>query len=324
VIFLPPWLQALILGVVQGLTEFIPVSSSGHLVLLPYLAGWESPTVAFNVALHVGTLLAVVVFFRTELVRMAAGLVGIDRSPDGRLYRRLALLLVAASVPVAIVGVFANSLVEDAFASPLAASGFLVVTAALLFVAEWWRSRRVRAVRAQRSRAEANEEPVWTGDWVGGDTAVITVPGHTLPTGEDSADPRGASLPRLGLRSALTVGAVQVLALFPGISRSGATISAGLGAGLTREAATRFAFLLGLPALVGAAVFELPDLGTGGEAYSGLNAGIGVVAAFVAGYAAIRYLLRLVARDRLTGFAKYCLVAAAVGFVGYLVTGPPA
>ncbi|MBA2529159.1 MAG: undecaprenyl-diphosphate phosphatase [Euzebyales bacterium] len=136
-----------------------------------------------------------------------------------------------------------------------------------------------------------------------------------LPVGTDAADPRGNTLERLGAREALIVGGLQTLALLPGVSRSGTTISAGMAAGLTREAATRFSFLLSLPALVGAFSLSLDGLAAPGP-YSGAAITAAVVAAFVSGYAAIRFLVKLVARDRLTGFAVYCVVAAAVGLLG--------
>lgn len=313
---------AILLGLVQGLTEFIPVSSSGHLVLVPYLLGVEPPGLAFDVALHMGTALAVVVSFRRELGAMTSGLLGRSGSADARLYRRLGLLAAAASVPVAAAGLLLKETVEEAFASPLATSLFLLVTAAILWGGEALRSRRVRANAPSRRDGDADAPAVWTGDWVGGDMAVAVPPAPALPTGEDPADPRGETLERMGLRAALVVGVAQTVALFPGISRSGATISAGMAAGMTREAATRFSFLLSLPALVGAAILSLPDLSEPGS-FSVVEILAGVVVAFASGVLAIRYLLALVARDRLTGFARYCVAAGAVGLLGYVMLGPP-
>lgn len=320
-------LRAIVLGVVQGLTEFIPVSSSAHLVLVPYLASWERPGLAFDVALHFGTLGAVLVFFRAQLVAMALGLVGRDLSPDGLLYRRLGLLLVAASVPVAIVGLAFEDAIGGVFESPLTTSVMLLVTATLLVGGERLRDRRV----ASGSRVEVAvpgdvEGRAWSGDWKGGrpDAPSSTPAPSTarrLPAGADPSDPRGSTLQDLGLRHALLIGLVQCLALLPGVSRSGATITAGLATGLTREAATRFSFLLSLPALVGAGLLKADDLLEPGL-YPAAAIAAGVLSAFVSGYLAIRFLVALVARERLTGFAVYCVFAAVVGALGYAQIGP--
>jgi undecaprenyl-diphosphatase len=320
------WLQAVVLGVVQGLTEFIPVSSSGHLVLVPYLLGWERPGLAFDVALHMGTVGAILVYFRTELIGMARGLVLGDRIPGGLLYRRLALLLVAGSIPVAIVGLTLQDVVADVFENPLAASFLLFGTAAILIGGEKVRDRRVARSAAAAPALAPEDGPVWTGDWVGGrPEAALDAPpasGATVPVGEDPADPSGLSLERIGLREAVLMGVGQTLALFPGISRSGATIMAGVVAGLTREAATRFSFLLALPALAGAGLLQIGDLREPGI-YTGTDIALGVVAAFVSGYLAIRFLVALVSRERLTGFARYVVLVGIIGIVGYLMIGPP-
>ena len=330
---LPPWLEAVVLGIVQGLSEFIPISSSGHLVLVPYLLGWEKHSLAFDVTLHLGTLFAVLLYFRRELVAMAQGLLGIDRTEQGRIYRRVALYIVPASVPIALVGLTLADQVEAAFGSPLIAASMLVVTALVLLSTEAVRDRRIRGVAAQpvpamdlartgEAAAPAGDE-AWAGDWRARDaTAPEATPASLveLPLGEDAADPAGTPLSGLTLRMAMTAGLVQCLALLPGVSRSGSTIAGGVFAGLTREAATRLSFLLAIPALVGATVLSLPDLAEGGESLPELLGG--ALAAFVSGYAAIRFLVALVSRERLTGFAWYCLAAAAVGFVGYLMLGP--
>ncbi|HWB72455.1 MAG TPA: undecaprenyl-diphosphate phosphatase [Egibacteraceae bacterium] len=321
---IPPWLQAIVLGVVQGATEFIPISSSGHLVLVPYLVGWPEPGLAFDVALHMGTAAAVVAYFRAELVAMAKGVIGGGATPEGRLYRRLGLLVALGSVPVALAGGLFKDSFERVFGSPLAVSGFLFVTAAVLVGGERWRDRRVtRGERLGVVAEPGDARQLWTGDWVGGQAPMAaSEPATELPTGEDPDDPAGATLEQLGPRHALVVGLCQVVALLPGVSRSGATIVAGLGAGLTREAATRFSFLLALPALLGAGLLSLPDLAQPGP-YSGAAIAGGVVAAFVTGYAAIRWLLALVAYERLTGFARWCVFVGVVGLVGYLFLGPP-
>lgn len=329
---IPAWLEAVILGIVQGLTEFIPVSSSGHLVLVPYLMGWEKHSLAFDVMLHVGTLGAVLVYFRGELSAIVRGLLRLDRSPMGEVYRRVGLLLIPASVPVAVVGLALAGPIEDAFGSPLVASLLLLVTATLLLTAEAIRSRRVRAsglVVDELAPVPANPgasgstQRAWTGSWREGKGQVLdlTEAPVGLPLGEDASDPTGTDLSGITLRHAMTAGFAQCLAVLPGISRAGSTITGGVFAGLTREAATRFSFLLAIPALVGATILSLPDLADGGEALAELAGGM--LAAFVSGYLAIRFLVRLVSRERLTGFAYYCLAASAVGVIGWLMLGPP-
>lgn len=333
------WVQALVLGIVQGLTEFIPVSSSGHLVLIPYLLGWEKNSLAFDVMLHVGTMFAVLLFFRGELIAIVKGILRLDTTEQGQIYRRVGLFILPASVPIGLVGLTLESQVEEVFASPLAAALLLLVTAGLLLGLEAYRSQRVSKVPRGRAvlgtssqqtssqqtsglRAGEAEAPAWQGDWRGSGTpAEGSPPDADLPLGIDDSDPAGASLANLTFRQAMVAGLFQCLAVLPGVSRSGSTIAGGVFSGLTREAATRFSFLLVIPALFGATVLSLGDLGEGGEGAGSIA--IGVLAAFLSGYAAIRFLVRLVSRERLNGFAYYCIAASAVGLIGYLMIGPP-
>lgn len=312
----PSWLQAVILGFVQGVTEFVPVSSSGHLVLLPHLLGWERPGLAFDVALHLGTAAAIVVYFRAELFGMAAAFLPGRGTPQGRPYRRLAVLLVIGSVPVAIVGLAAKDWFERVFETPAVASLFLFVTAATLVLGERLRAQRVgRALRTRvGQRGNTDVGPRGKG------REAPTLP--AAEAGHDPEDPRGMSLQRVGVRQAVVIGLAQCLALFPGMSRSGTTITAGIAAGLTRTAATRFSFLLALPAMAGAALVSLPGLAEPGP-YSGGEIVGGVIASAVAGYVAIAFLVRLVARAGLTVFVHYLLLAGAVGLAASLLLDAP-
>lgn len=280
----------IILGIVQGLTEFLPVSSSGHLVLFGTLLGLADRGLAIDVALHVGTLVAVVVVFRRDLLGLAAAMLG--RRPDPML-RRLGWLLAAATVPIVIAGPLLRGSAEQLSSSPRLVSLMLYVTAALMLTGEALRRRRTRP---------------------GARPPKIHQLASVLPSTADPRDPGGRSLETVRLPHAGAVGLAQCLALLPGISRSGVTIAAGTAAGLTRIAATRFSFLLSLPALVGATILTAPDLArAGGMPAVDLLAGI--TAAFVAGYAAIRMLLFLVARIGLAAFAGYCIIAGTVGLV---------
>lgn len=256
----------LVLGAVQGLTEFVPISSSAHLVLVPFALGWETPTLAFDVAVHLGTGLAVVVYFWRELVGLATGSLrtvagrGDDRD---RTMARLTLLLAAGSVPAAIAGLFLQGFVEGLTDRPEVVAWALVGTAALLLVGE----------EAYRRRSVF--------------------------------EPR--DLTRVGPVDAVVVGLFQALSIIPGISRSGSTITAGLLCGLTRDAAARFSFLLGLPAIVGAGIVEVPDLA--GVDPASVIAATGIAA--VTGFVAIAFLLRFLRTRTMLPFAVYCVLAAA-------------
>jgi undecaprenyl-diphosphatase len=245
-------LEAILLGLVQGLTEFLPVSSSGHLALFEALLGWEDAeaNLAFNVAVHVGSLLAVMVFVRREIVAM------LTTRP------RLLLVVAVATVPAALFGPLGKGAVQSLSASVLAVGLCLLVTAGILLLA-----------------------------------------GRTG---------RGTTLaPDLGWGRALLVGFAQLLAILPGVSRSGSTLVAGMGVGLERGEAVRFSFLMAAPAIAGAGLFMVIE-GGGGNPVPLVPTLAGGAASFVASLVAMRLLVRIVARDRLRWFALYCAVAGLV------------
>ena len=281
----PGWVQALILGMVQGLTEFIPVSSSAHLVLVPALAGWERHGLAFDVALHLGTLAALIVYYRRDLANMVRAVTIAPPSPERDGFRRLIVLLGVASVPVAVAGLTLDDVVESLFAAPVATAWLLLVTASVLIGGE----------RLHRRHLSQQRSPV-------GDPA--------LPS-TDSQEAFEPARERLRLRQVLVVGVAQCFALLPGLSRSGLTISAGIAVGMSRPAATRFAFLLGLPAIAGAAVVQVPridDL----DRISTMELVVGVSSAAVFGYLAIALLVRLVSRAGIDRFAWYVVPLSLV------------
>jgi undecaprenyl-diphosphatase len=269
-------LQALVMGVVQGLTEFLPVSSSGHLIVVPWLLGWHDPfidSLAFSVMLHMGTLAALLIYFRADWLRLIpAGLAAIrDRSLRGDPDRRLAWLLGVATIPAVIVGVALNDLIETAFREPSLVAITLTIGAVILWIAD-------RTSRHERD-----------------------VAGVTFPV-------------------AFGIGAAQALALVPGISRSGISISAGLFAGLTREAAARFSFLMATPITAGAGIWEIRKL-VGGEAGVAVDAVpliVGVVAALVSGIAAIEITLRFLRTHPVTVFVLYRVALSIVVLVAWL------
>lgn len=260
-----PAIQAIVLGAVQGLTEFIPISSSGHLVLVPEALGWRQPGLAFDVLLHAASLIALLIYFSGDLVDLGRGAVSGDRAA-----RRLLLLLAIGTVPAAIAGVVLGDYFERSFEKPRPAAVQLGITAVILVGAEL-------ALRYHQRRTAKT--------------------GTELRTMEDLRSP-----------DATVIGVAQAISILPGISRSGATIGAGLALSVSREDSARFAFLLAIPALAGAMVVKLPDLG--GTAL-GLGAGIGgFLSSLAFSYAAIWGLIRYLKRNSLYPFAAYCVVAA--------------
>jgi undecaprenyl-diphosphatase len=268
--------QALIMGIVQGLTEFLPVSSSGHLVIVPHLLGWTDPfitSLAFSVMLHMGTLGALLVYFRADwLAIVPAGIVSVrQRSLGSDPNRKLAWLLVVATIPAVIAGPILNDRLEAAVRTAEDVAIALVIGAAIL----------------------------WLADQVG--RKVDGVDKVTFPL-------------------ALVIGLAQSIALVPGISRAGITISAGLFAGLTREAAARFSFLMATPIIAGAGVFEARKL-LAGEAGVPVQAGplvVGMVAALVAGLAAIHAMLRYLRTRSYFIFVVERIVIAALVLIVFL------
>lgn len=254
--------ESLFLALIQGLTEFLPVSSSGHLALASSLMKVPEGGLAFNIILHLGTLVAVIAFYGKDMIKIASGVVRRDPSSI-----RLCLTLVLATVPVAVFGILAGDFIEGLFQSVLFVSLALSFTGAVLFI---------------------------FGN-----------------SGSGSGDERAS------MSQGVKVGLAQTLALFPGVSRSGITISAGLATGLSREEAARFSFLLAIPAITGAAVKELP------AAQWTVPPGIllaGFAVSALVGFLALSVLVRFVKKGRLRGFAWYCWAVAAVGIAIHFST----
>ncbi len=262
-------LHAVVLALVQGLTEFLPISSSAHLILVPWLFGWPDQGLAFDVVLHLGTLAAVCVYFRDDLRGMAAALLaGAVGRPHDRTRAYLAWLVVGATVPVGIMGLLLKDWVETVARNPELIAGTSIVFGLALWGADRWSSRR-REVSG------------------------------------------------IGWRDALLVGLAQAVALVPGVSRSGITITAGLAVGLTREAAARFSFLLSIPVIAlsgGLEVLHLWRAGTGGVGAGPML--LGFVVSAVSAYLCIRYFLAFLQRHGMGPFVAY---RVALGVVILLV-----
>jgi undecaprenyl-diphosphatase len=268
-------LRAAVLGILQGLGEFLPISSSGHLIVAPWLFGWPDSGLSFDVALHLGTLLAVAGAFWRDWLRMAAAF--LRALPAGRVFvdpdARLLVYLAIASVPGGIAGLLLDKWAETTFRAP----ALVAVMMALMGIVLWVADRHAR-------RGAAIQDPA-----------------------------------AVSLRDALLVGLAQALAIVPGTSRSGATISAALLLGQRRDAAARFSFLLALPITAGAALVKVPHLLRAGTETGPVV--VGMVAAAVSGLLAIRVLLRYVrSRDYLPfvayRFAFAVLVLAVVFWRG--------
>jgi undecaprenyl-diphosphatase len=267
-----PLFQAIALAVVQGLTEFLPISSSAHLVLIPWLAGWQEPGLAFDVALHAGTLAAVLLYFIRDWVELLLAGFGIRASAkmsdaDLSWKKKVFWFLVIGTIPGAIVGVLFEKTIEQRLDQPVPIACAMIGIALLM----WW---------------------------------------------ADSLANLDRHMPQLTITDSVVVGTAQALALFPGVSRSGITITTGLFRRMTRETAARFSFLLSTPLIAGAAVKELPKLihahkaGTLDLPLSTLLIAIAVSA--VVGYAVIGFLLRYLQTRTLKVFVVYRIVVGII------------
>jgi undecaprenyl-diphosphatase len=306
-------IRALVLGIVQGLTEFLPISSSAHLSIVPRLLGYPPPTLAFEVLLHFGTLAAVVAYFARDLWAFVLCLLAPGRlgPEETRNRRRLLGLLVLASIPAAIVGFLVQDWADAQTAHPLRAAVWLVITTAILIAAELYaRTHSPQPVQAtvpgdhERIRpAGAAARPTVGCGGSGAAPAGPSTAGTTPAQAEEE-------LKHLPVPKAAGIGLAQALALVPGTSRSGVTISAGLFEGITREAAARFSFLLSIPAILGAGILKLDELSGATETPAQLV--VGTVAAAVSGFLAVSFLLRLLRTRTLWPFIWYRLVAGGL------------
>ena len=263
-------IAAIILGIIQGLTEFLPISSSAHLILVPWFFGWEPEGLVFDVSLHVGTALAVIAFFWKDWILLAReafkGL--IERNPFGNTQRKLAWFLVIGTIPAGVIGLLFEDMVESKLRSPLVPVFTLVVFGFLLFYAEK-KSRQVRDLNS-----------------------------YTL------AD-------------AVWIGCAQAVALIPGVSRSGVTITTAMLRNIDRTSAARFSFLLSTPVIVGAGLLKVLSLfktanDPTAEIVSFTVLGVGVAAAAITGFLCIKFFLRYLTRGSFLPFVVYRLLLAAV------------
>ena len=268
-------IQAIILGIIQGLTEFLPVSSSGHLVIFQNIFGLKEGALSFDINVHVGTLLVVLICFRkeilaiivsifrgmTQLIKKKKSISEIYKDPDFK----LAFLIVAGSVPTGILGLMFHSLADSLFSSVAMVGLMLICTGFIL-----WFTR------------------------------------YLQKTGRD--------IDNFGVKDSLIIGLIQGLAIIPGISRSGSTIAAGLYLGLNRETAARYSFLLSIPAIIGAEILNLKNLPAGSVIPDNITL-LGMLASFITGYSALKVLLFIVKKGNMHFFAPYCWIVGIAALV---------
>jgi undecaprenyl-diphosphatase len=292
------YFQAIVIGLLQGVTELFPISSLGHSVLVPAWLGWhgivsaqsnsESFYLAFVVALHVATALALLVYFRSDWARIIRGFFHTLGSraietPD----ERMAWLLIVATIPAGITGLVFEHSLRTLFAKPLAAAIFLTVNGAILLFGEWIRRRS--SVRK-----------------------LVTTHATSLSRSEE-----GRRLDTLDFKESVAVGIAQIGALCAGISRSGITMVAGLARGLDHEDAARFSFLLATPIILAAGVYKVPDLtGHLGNGVRG-QALVGGIFAAAAAYVSVHFLVRFFQTRNLLPFAIYCLLAGGISIIRF-------
>ena len=277
--------EALILGIVQGITEFLPVSSSGHLVLLQKIFGITEPALVFDTAVHGGTLIAVLVVLRQDILNILRHII-----------QPLTLYLIIATIPTVIAALLFKSQIEHAFASGTFLCFAFLITSALLFLSE---------KLYRRSR------------------------GKGCPAKPEATAP-GKFQDEMSWLDALIIGLLQAVAIVPGISRSGATISAALARRMNRDIAARFSFMLSIPAILGALVLQTKELagaGASAAAQAGSQGGIGlvqlavgVVSACLAGFFSVRITLKIVREHSLLGFSLYTGILGALVLVDRFLT----
>ncbi len=283
------YFQAIILGLTQGIAEPFPISSLGHAVVLPSLFGWnihqnDKYFLTFLIATHLATAIVLLLFFLQDWIQIVKGLWRSLRMREIRAddtYARLGWLLVAATIPVGVIGLLLQEPLRKLFASPSIAAAFLIVNGIALLMFERLRRR-----------------PPAPGDYSG------------------DVDGR---LSKLSWRQAIGVGTSQVLALIPGLSRSGVTMGGGLFVGLSNDDSARFAFLLATPVIFAAALLKLPELfGTAGNGVRGPALVAGLCAALTT-FLAVKFLLRFFQTNRLTPFGIYCIALGSIATIAFAV-----
>ncbi len=261
--------RSIILGIIQGATEFLPVSSSGNLVIYPAVFKWGTPTLSFVMALHMGTFFAVLLYYIKDVWRLILAFFNTfktQKTKEEKEYVRLFWMLIVALIPAGIVGVLYSDKIADFFSKPHVVSIFLFITAGILIL------------------SSIDFRKKWD------------------------------SIENVSLKHALSIGFIQVAALFPGISRSGSTIAGGVFSGLNREDAARFSFLLSIPTIGGAGLLEMKsalNVSVSNASHSAIFAGF--IASFIVGFLSIGFFFRVIKKTKFYYFAIYCILLGIVG-----------
>lgn len=274
--------QAVVLGTIQGLTEFLPISSSGHLVISQQLFGLKESALLFDISVHMGTLMAVVIYFEKELRAIIASVVRCIRLLLKReasltdiyedAYIKLVVFILVGSIPTAILGLWIHRVSDTLFSSVIIVGSMLVVTGVLLFMTGFL---------------------LWSTHWI-----------HK----------KGADISQFSIKKAIIVGLIQGIAIIPGISRSGATIAGGLFLGLDKETAAKYSFLLSIPAILGAGILISKDI----HSYTTVPLNImliGFMTSGIVGYCSLRFLVHIVKKGQLHFFAPYCWLAGITALI---------
>lgn len=299
------WWEAIVLGVVQGLTEFFPVSSSGHLVMSQQLLGLSVPGIGFEVAVHVATLISVLVVYRARLWRLCRGCVGLEEESAWPYVLKLGL----ATVPAGLVGVLFKDWFEAQFDDPAFAGTMLLITGMIVWSSRWVRETRMPRALELVPFVIALVIALLVGN-IAAFLVVAAIVGTILAVARLTAGAEWKTEPTWG--GALMMGIAQACAILPGITRSGSTVLTGMWRRIDPVAAAEFSFLMSIPAILGAAVLSLPDLAAEGGGVGPIPLALGFIAAAVSGVLAIRWFVALLAKQNFHVFAYYCWVAAAL------------
>ena len=264
-------LKALILGILQGLTEFLPVSSSGHLVVMQHYLGFKQPMLLFDALLHIATLAVVIIYFRKDLYEITLDLIGLKRGHRKEISARTLYLILLGTIPTALIGLSFKKWIEASFTMNFLTPGMFLFTGTLLWIGE--------------KKAKVNKE-----------------------------------MDKISIMDALIIGTAQGIAITPGISRSGATISVGLLRGVKKEAAFHYSFLLSIPAIIGAMGIELREAALKENLpHQILPWMVGALAAFLVGYLSLMVLRKALLRRKFFLFAIYCWIIGGGLFIIQLI-----
>ncbi|MBM3701616.1 MAG: hypothetical protein FJW63_01265 [Actinobacteria bacterium] len=311
-------LQSIVLGIIQGITEFFPISSSGHLVVFPYFFNWDYPPLYFTVAVHFATLAAVVTVFYKEIFRIIREVIlGIfirKQRTSGNF--KIGIFLIIASIPAAAAGFFLDDYVESLFSKPMAVAIFLLVTTLFLWLGEL----KGKRIEAKLSNGSGNIQDISINKYSSGTSKEVM---ESELTSDIEVKGSGRKKVRFNLPIAVMVGLGQAVAILPGVSRSGATISFARFFGIRRSEAVKFSFLLSIPVIFGTFIFELYRssgiIFGSSNLYAVQNLIAGFLSSYLAGLFAVKFIVYLTRKRNLNIFAVYCICLSAAIFIFYMM-----